>query len=107
MCQFFVLFPYFSQSSKTYKIMIFNFHLLFYFQQIARNLLPAPQLEDMSAAKMILPQTETQRIFSEIISSGMYSCIRALFQHEYFCSGFVTLSVSCRYLFLQYCRFLA
>ena len=40
-------------------------------QQIARNLLPAPQLEDMSAAKMILPQTETQRVFSEIVSSGM------------------------------------
>ncbi len=72
-------------------LIFYSSFAMFFVQQIARNLLPAPQLEDMSAAKMILPQTETQRIFSEIVSSGMYSCIRRLFQHEHFSSDLTLL----------------
>ena len=40
--------------------------------QIARNLLPAPQIEDLSAAKSVAPQTMTEKLFGEIIAQGSF-----------------------------------
>lgn len=46
--------------------------LCFDFEQIARNLLPAPQLEDLTAAQIVLAQTETEIALSNIVAQGLH-----------------------------------